>query len=464
MLRRMATSRLLLSLLGASVSMLAGCSNTDPSSAQHLGTQEIPRFPTQGADETSPASTPKDSTEPGPSQAPATTQAPGIPSSTAATPTRVTEVSTPGSATGATHTKATDPASSRSETTGSASGQDSKRSSRDASSSAETSSRGSTTEDKSSSTQSSIPSSSAGDSSSTARSTAASTASSQTSPSSSTRSEDDSSSAPLVRVQAPYVDAAYIKLLRYDDGEVRESFKWESPRGEHQYVKVGNIRMADFLGRAGNISRTSYVVFDVSKIRNAQRAQIRFYLFASSKKLGGYGGYESLDNEEFAEIRSVDRFTPQALIDAPFNQKQDHSLDLPLFEDLADGKLYARRRFHAAELHPEHLEPAPGATGERRDCTDEKNRACGRWVTFTLTQEALEDINQSKGLWATGWSLGSITHANRELGADKGGNGPFREWLFTGGYIDLNILPDFKAPAPQLIIEEPERQAPASSR
>lgn len=248
---------------------------------------------------------------------------------------------------------------------------------------------------------------------------------------------------------APYVDAAYIKVIVEQDGSVYESFKWESPEGEHEYMRIGN-RRAKQQDQYINLIRRSYLIFDVSKIQNAQRAEIQLFLFAKSRTTNNYGGVDGPDPFETAQVHAVERHTPQSIIDAPFNDTQNHRFDLPLFEDLADGPLYASLNIKKEDFEPQHLAPTPNASPRRQNCNDLVERACGRWFRFKLNAQAVEAINQTNGLWATGWSLSSIDHA-------KGVTSDTVEWLFVGGFFDLAptraIFPDYLGPKPRLIID-----------
>lgn len=261
--------------------------------------------------------------------------------------------------------------------------------------------------------------------------------------------------------EASYVDAAYVKIVRLDDGEIMQSFKWQSPQEEHQYVRLGNRRVTNYMGGdSGNMVRNSYIIFDVSQVKDAKRAQIEVFMFARSNATNGFGGFDSPDPEERVEIHAVERYTPQQILDAPFNDLQDHSFDLGLFEDLQDGQLYGSGVFRPEVFNVEHLVPTPTATGEHRNCADDRRRACGRWYTFELNQAAVQAINQSSKYWATGWTLATITHDKSPASKNPLESSVIDEWLFVGGFFDLNptkdSYPDYLGPTPRLIIDPPQ--------
>lgn len=253
--------------------------------------------------------------------------------------------------------------------------------------------------------------------------------------------------------QAPYVDAAYIKIARDSSGEIGQSIKWQSPRGESEYLRLG-YRRAMLLGEQISLERRSYLIFDVSQVKTAKNARIEIFVFASSAATNFYGGYSSPDPFEMVEIRAVDRHSPQAIIDAPFNQKTNHSFDVDLFKDLGDGTLYAEKKITPDLLDVEHLRPTPTAAPKHQDCADLDLRACGRWIRFELNQDAVSAINASPGLWASGWNLSSVNH-NQADPSDQ--DIDVQEWLFVGGFIDLSpdnsFYPSYLGPKPRLVID-----------
>lgn len=262
---------------------------------------------------------------------------------------------------------------------------------------------------------------------------------------------DDSTTPPA---QAPYVDAAYIKIAKDLDGKIGKSFKWQSPRNEGEYIRLG-YRSALYGGERIVLERRSYLIFDVRKVQSAKKAYIEIFVFASSLATNNYGGYTSEDPFEVVEIRSISRYTPEEIIKAPYNQDRIHTFDVGLFNELGQGTLYARRKITPDFLDEKKLRPTPTATQGHRDCEDTLYRACGRWLRFELTQDAVADINKSQGLWATGWSMPSVNHdASKE---PVGSKRDVIEWLFVGGFIDLSPsngnYPTYLGPKPKLILE-----------
>lgn len=269
-------------------------------------------------------------------------------------------------------------------------------------------------------------------------------------PSSDPGPSPDTGPEPAPPKQAPFVDWGGFRVARFDDGEIYESAKVKTPNNEHQVTRLGYERVvSDVLG-TGAIIRRTYAIFDVSQVRGAVAAKIEFFTFASSRASNSYGGYSSPDPSETVELHSLDRFTPQQLLDAPFEQKQNHTLDPKISEDLADGDLYARFEISPEFLAEDKLRPAPTATPKRSDCSNTQERACGRWLTIPLTAKAVQDINQSSSQWGMGWNLTSIDHANSDS--------PTREFLFFGAHMDTSpnhkaLLPDYVKPKPRLVLE-----------
>lgn len=256
------------------------------------------------------------------------------------------------------------------------------------------------------------------------------------------------------------MDAGLFKVISLDDGSIHTSEKWRSPAKEHQYLRVGNRRITNYGGSydSGNVTLASYLIFDVSAISNAKQAQIQVFLFASSNANNGYGGYNSSDPLETVQVRSLDRYSPKQILDAPFGQGNDHDLDLGIFSDLSDGVVYAQRDFGPDSFSVDKLEPTPTATPKRRNCSNTRERACGRWVSFELSAQAVQAINEAQGLWATGWSMSTITHDKDPASDDITKSELIQEWLFVGGFFDLdpnkNAYPDYIGPKPRLLITQ----------
>lgn len=250
--------------------------------------------------------------------------------------------------------------------------------------------------------------------------------------------------------QARFVDWGVFRIGMTDTGEFVQTAKRRTPANEHQMTRLGHERMPNFMGQDGVVIRRSYGIFDVREVHNAVSAKLEYYVFASSLASAGAGGYSSPDPSETIEIHALDRFTPQQIIDAPFEQNSNHSLDPVIAEDLADGKLYARFEMTPELLAVKELSPTPTATPGRSDCEDTAMRACGRWLTIPLSADAVQDINQSKGLWGMGWNLTSVTHAKSSKNV--------REFVFFGAHMDTSpsqeaLVPDYIKPKPRLVLE-----------
>lgn len=215
-------------------------------------------------------------------------------------------------------------------------------------------------------------------------------------------------------------------------------------------TRLGNERVLGYPGLpAGNIRRYTYSIFDVSRIHRARKARIEFYIFAPSKASSNTGAYSSPDPQEVIELHALDHFSPQQLIGAPVEDKSNHSLDPLIAADLADGQLYARKTIRPEMVKIDKISPSPTATPTTSDCADKTMRTCGRWISFELTEQAIKDINASKGLWAAGWHMVSVTHDKAKTSV--------REFLFFGGHIDLDptksSYPSHLRPKPRLIVE-----------
>lgn len=251
--------------------------------------------------------------------------------------------------------------------------------------------------------------------------------------------------------KAAFVDWGLFRIASKDDGSYFNTAKRRTPKNEHQLTRLGHERIPPAFGGFGLlITRRTYGIFDVSQVHDATGARLEYYVFASSLKSAGSGGYSSPDPSETVEIRSLDRFTPQEIINAPFGQSANHSLDPKISDDLADGRLYGRFEISPAFLAVDKISPGPTATPGRSDCSDENERACGRWLTIPLTAEAVKDINESDDLWAMGWNMVSVDHTT--------GDERIQEFLFFGAHMDTSpintgLLPDYIKPKPRLILE-----------
>lgn len=288
-------------------------------------------------------------------------------------------------------------------------------------------------------------------SASTSQSTSSLSTSSQStsSPTSSSQATSSQTQPEAKPTQAPFVDWGGFRVAMEDDGEIIQSAKSITPDDEHQITRLGHERISSPGLGTGVIIRRTYGIFDVSQIQDAVSAKIEYYVFASSAASAGAGGYTSPDPSETVEIHALDQFTPQELLDAPFGDESNHSLDPKIAQDLADGPLYGSFELSPQFLAVDKLSPGPTATPERSDCSDKKSRACGRWLTIPLTPKAVQDINASQGLWGMGWNLVSIDHAKATRRV--------KEFLFFGPHMDTSprktrLLPDYVKPKPRLVL------------
>lgn len=250
--------------------------------------------------------------------------------------------------------------------------------------------------------------------------------------------------------EAAFVDWGLFKVATLDAEGLFRSKKRQTTANEHMMTRLGHERVVNDVVGIGVITRRTYGVFDVSQVHDAVGAKLEYYIFATSLAAAGTGGYSSPDPSETVEIHSLDRFSPQEIMDAPFEQAFNHSLDPFISDDLADGKLYGRFEISPAFLDIDKISPGPTATPARSDCSNAAERACGRWITIPLTDAAVKDINASEGLWGMGWNMVSVTHSKSKTSV--------REFLFFGAHMDTSpsktsLLPDYIKPIPRLILE-----------
>lgn len=258
------------------------------------------------------------------------------------------------------------------------------------------------------------------------------------------------------------MDLGHYLLAQYDDGEVRFCYKYSHPQNpaHHQLSRVGNQRYPGPIpyGRPGNLTRNVYMVFDTSKIRNAQRAHIEFYVLAANAATNFTGDWYNggPDTQERIHMHAIDRFTGQQVLDAPFRDEANNERDLDIFRDLEDGPSYGSFEMSAKEVAVDKISPAPTNPVADMDCSDANRRlrTCGRWLRIELNQDAIKDINKSQGTWALGWSLGTRDYfkASQEDFKARGLTGISVETrVLWGGYIDVAFA-NTQRPKPRLII------------
>ncbi|MEM7254258.1 MAG: hypothetical protein AAF493_22805, partial [Pseudomonadota bacterium] len=211
------------------------------------------------------------------------------------------------------------------------------------------------------------------------------------------------------------------------------SSHFESFRGEHQFhftsKSSGSV--------AFNDSRNSYYAFNVANITTVSSAQMRVWGWGPTFM----GTYSSPDPTERVDLHSVENFTAAQIINAPYNDDQNHTLDVPIFDDLGDGPILGARTFSPADTTT-GLIPAPFADPST-DCSL-ANAPCGKWLTFPLNPDAFDEIVNNGGVWVVGASVGT--------------DGPAQ--LLSNTTSDLSptigLYPDFLAPLPELIISPGE--------
>jgi len=213
--------------------------------------------------------------------------------------------------------------------------------------------------------------------------------------------------------------------------------------GDKQFTLVGEEQGENpFSGTTLSSNRRGYYAFDTSGL-SLEVASATFRVWGWAENGGPesvQGAFHSPQSSETLQLYALDNHTADAVISAPYNDIQIHSIDVPIWEDLGDGAVYGSRVFTGADEMAPGLIPSPLST--TTDCSaPSSGDACGRWLDFVLNSDALEAINSRSGDFIFGASISTI---------DK----TFEEQLLAGAPVDLsnpNVL-DFKQPAPQLLL------------
>lgn len=220
----------------------------------------------------------------------------------------------------------------------------------------------------------------------------------------------------------------------------------------HQGGLAGHEKGTTF-GGSFTHSRRAYYAFDLSGISTQVTAgTLKIWGWAPHPAIGGSGVYHSLDDSETLELRSLDNFSAQQIIDAPYQDRKDHSFDVPVWEDLADGAVYGSRTFTEADEQRPGLIASPTASSS--DCSDPSANACGRWFDIDLTAEALADVNSESGIWAFGAIVSTINDSQSEQ--------LFGGTVFDWADTNSSYYPDFQAPSPELHLTTSPVPVPAA--
>ena len=255
-----------------------------------------------------------------------------------------------------------------------------------------------------------------------------------------------SGSAFSVQVSAPFTDSGQYRHTFLGDGSSHESTHVELANVHnsisHQAGQTGN-ESGVFFGTAFTHSRRAYYAFDLSDVTdNVTAATFRVWGWAPHSANSSTGVYTSQDASETLQLRSLDEFTASEIVDAPYQDLNNHTLDVPIWKDLADGDIYGSRVFTLADEQNPGLIASPTAASP--DCSDPSANACGRWFDIELTGEALADINAAND----GWAFGAIVSTIDGTGAQE---------LFAGNVVDFNdtdssFYPAFTTPTPELLL------------
>lgn len=245
------------------------------------------------------------------------------------------------------------------------------------------------------------------------------------------------------------VDVGYFtRGFNTDTNQVQQSFHYESPDKEHKAMPVGNLNIDNFILGKGNIERRPYSVWNVAGINNAVSAKLRIWNWQPSLANNFSGAYTSDDPSETVSLFSLDNFTPEQVINAPFEDDFNHTLDVPIFEDLGSGTLYGER-VHTIDDELVGLGPAFRAD-PATSCSpviEDPGAPCGKWLEYDLNAAAIAAINATNGTWGIGHALTTIS-----------ANPLQKEWTNNGILIDLaprktGVYPAYLTPEPQLIIQ-----------
>lgn len=256
-------------------------------------------------------------------------------------------------------------------------------------------------------------------------------------------------------VSAPFADSGQYRHTYLGDGSTYQSahVELENANGaiSHQAGLAG-VENGSLFGTDFTHNRRTYYAFNLADVtETVTAATFRVWGFSPHEANFNTGVYTSDDASETMQLRPLDNFTADQVINAPYQQQSDHSLDVPIWEDLADGGpndiVYGSRDFTLADEQNPGLIASP--TASSFDCSDPAANACGKWFEFELTAEALVDINVADGNWGFGAIVSSITSTSTDTGVS--------EELLAGSIVDFNdeqssYYPAFTSPEPELIL------------
>lgn len=249
-------------------------------------------------------------------------------------------------------------------------------------------------------------------------------------------------------LSAPLLDNGnYLHVSAFGNTESSAHFQGGNV-GDHQFTLTGDQQGEVNVPGIGTVpftsSRRSYYAFDLSGVTNTvTSATFRVWGWAPNNGPEVTSGvYISNDGSETLQLRSVDNHSASQISNSPFNDNNNHTVDVPIWEDLGDGTVYGSREFTAADGLSPGLIPSP--LSSTSDCSaPSSGDACGRWFEFDLTA-ALTDINAATDDWVFGAVVSTI----------DGGPTGTNEQLLSGPPVDLSnpAVPDFRQPAPELIL------------
>lgn len=239
-------------------------------------------------------------------------------------------------------------------------------------------------------------------------------------------------------IQMPFVDTGYFFAGFDDNAGIEQSFRFQTdkPHFEHKSYFTSDERAG-----TKHLIRHPYFVFDLGEIElPVVEVSLNLWGWQPTQWNAFHGLYTSPDSSELITLHPVENFEPEQIINAPFNDKLNHDLDLPIFEDLGDGEVLASRLFTDDDDRAELVYPSP--TADREITCGLTSSQCGLWLEFDLNTEGLEYFNNRSGLWALGMKLAT-------------GNPNTIERLLSGALVDLHPdkgIPESLTPAPRLLI------------
>ncbi|MDD9965771.1 MAG: hypothetical protein OXR73_06055 [Myxococcales bacterium] len=244
---------------------------------------------------------------------------------------------------------------------------------------------------------------------------------------------------PDATVQAPFVDAGHYGLaISNADGSTLQSFHFGSPEQHQSY-----LTQKQPFGALAQVVRSPYFAFDLSGITTVSKATLRLWVSGPHELNVNSGSYNSPHPSEIFSLYAVENHTASEVINAPFNDTANHTVDEPIWQDLGSGPLIGDFLYTEAIIET-GLMLNPNED-QSLDCNDpappnpEDAPFCGKWIEISIDPG---DVAASAGgLYVLGASVPTFDLGNMaEIEAINGGN-----------IVDGTVLRG-RAPAPELHI------------